>query len=243
MKILICDDDQAFAERLESFLAAKLPSDVRFYLCRNREQLMDLLSEKEEYDLLLMDICLEKEDGIRLARTVLEQAPWISVIFITGYPDLFYETVYLTVRPWGFVRKPVNKELLLTLIKQMIQEREKNMNDWICLKTRDGVRKVSVSEVRYIESHKHMLFFHGISGVLESYGKLGDLSAVLPDYFFHCHKSFLVNGHYIRSYQGDRFLLDDGTVIGISQARRKEIRKKFFRYLDQKPVFHGKRQQ
>lgn len=235
MKILVCDDDADFLQQLMCFLRTHLPSDIQLYDCRDREELMELLSEEEGFDLLLMDICLEKDDGIQLSRTILEQFPWTSVIFITGYPDLFYESVFLTVRPCGFVKKPVNEELLLALIDQIIQEKEEKVQDWILLKTRSGMKKVSASRIRYIESQKHMLFIHCGQEIWESYGKIKDTTAVLPDYFIHCHKSFLINAHCIQSYEGTYFILDDGTRIAISQARRKETRERFFRYLDQQP--------
>lgn len=235
MKILICDDDLNFAGNLEHFLSKKLPEGIQLYTCRDRNQLMDLLSEEAAFDLLLMDICLEQDNGIQLSKTILEQFPSTSVIFITGYPDLFYESVYLTVRPCGFIKKPVNQDLLLSLIRQIIQEKKENARDWILLKAKNGMKKISASKIRYVESQKHVLFIHSGAEILESYGRLSDIAAVLPDYFLHCHKSFLVNADYIHSYEGDHFLLDDGTHIGISQARRKEIRQKFFHYLDQQP--------
>lgn len=240
MKILICDDNFDFCKRLELFLAENLSPNIQFYTCQSREQLIKLLFAKNRFDLLLMDICLEQDNGIQLSKIILEQLPQTSVIFITGYPDLFYETVYLSVRPCGFLKKPVDKELLLSLIRQVIQERKKSANNWIYLKTRDGMRKVHISEIHYIESCKHTLIFHNYNEILESYGRLGDLSHVLPDYFFHCHKSFLVNARYIRNYNGTHFLLDDGTLIGISQTRRKTIRQKFFQYLDQQAAINFK---
>lgn len=235
MKILICDDDADFTVKLGQFLKEKLPRGIRLYTCQNREQLLELLSEEEGFDLLLMDICLEQDNGIQLSKKILEQFPQTSVIFITGYPDLFYETVYLTVRPCGFIKKPVKEDLLLTLIRQVMQEKEENTCDWILLKTKSSLEKISISRIRYIESQKHVFLVHCDDKILESYGRLSDMSAVLPDYFFQCHKSFLVNAHYIQSYEGDHFVLDDGTWIRISQTRRKEIRQKFFRYLDRQP--------
>lgn len=240
MKILICDDDLDFSKKLKSFLSENLPQNTHLYTCQNREQLMKLLSEKDQFDLLFMDICLKHDNGIQLSKFILEQFPWLSVIFITGYPDLFYEKIFLNIRPYGFLKKPVNKDLLLALTRQVIQERRQNSESWIYLKTRNGMRKVHITEIHYIESHKHLLIFHNHNEILESYGRLGDLSDMLPDYFFHCHKSFLVNAHYIRNYNGDHFLLDDGTLIGISQTRRKVIRQKFFQYLDQQAVINFK---
>lgn len=239
MKILICDDDYHFAEELKKYLLVELPADAQLYLCSDREELTGLLSAVKGIDLLLMDICLEQDDGILLSKKILEQFPEISVIFITGYPELFYETVYLSVRPCGFVKKPVNRGLLLSLVRQVIQEKQKENRDWIYLRTQGSVRKILPFSIRYIESQKHILHVHNDKEILESYGRIKDIFDLLPDYFFHCHKSFLVNAHYIQNYVGDHFVLDDGTHISISQTRRKMVRQQFFQYLDRQPMLRS----
>lgn len=235
IKLLICDDDLIFAEALRQFLSEKLPDTVRFQVCGDRNGLMKLLEENHHCDLLLMDICLEEDNGISLAKELLTCFPQMPVIFITGYPDLYYEKVFLSLRPYGFVKKPVNEQLLLTLIDRAAEEIRRTRQDsrqWILLKTKNGIEKISVAQIRYVESRKHMLIVHGIRNIWETYGRLGDMAAEMPDYFFYCHKSFLVNAHYIQSYEGSYFTLDDGSHISISQNRRKEIRMKFFEYLE-----------
>lgn len=229
MKILICDDDIIFAENLRQLLMRQLPDTTEYCVCQNRAQMI----RQEDFDLLLMDICLEEDDGIQLSKSILQKHPHASVIFITGYPDLYYEKVFLSVRPCGFIKKPVDEQLLLSLIRQIIQEKEEPSHDWIVVKTRNGRTKISISQILYAESQKHRLLIHMSSEILETYGKLSDMEAALPDTFFRCHKSFLINARHIKTYEGNRFVLDDGTYVEISQTRRKEIRQKFFRYLEQ----------
>lgn len=236
MRLLICDDDLVFAETLRRFLEENLPDTIRFQVCGDRNRLLKLFAGNNHCDLLLMDICLEEDNGICLAKELLTRFPQMPVIFITGYPDLYYEKVFLSLRPYGFVKKPVNKQLLLTLIRQAMEETRRTRQDarqWILLKTKNGMEKISVAQIRYVESQKHMLIVHGIRNTWETYGRLGDMASELPNYFFHCHKSFLVNAHYIQNYESSYFTLDDGSRISISQNRRKEIRVKFFGYLGQ----------
>ncbi len=236
MKFLICDEDLIFAEALGGFLEKTLPVCSKFQVCGDRSRLSELLEGNVHYDLLLMDICLEEDNGICLAKDILTCFPQMPVIFITGYPDLYYEKVFLTLRPYGFVRKPVDEQLLLTLIKQVTEEIRQTKRDsrqWILLKTKNGMEKIPLSQIRYVESQKHMLIVHGTQNTWETYGRLGDMASDMPDYFFHCHKSFLVNAHYIQSYEGRYFMLDNNIRVSISQNRRKEIRMKFFWYLDQ----------
>lgn len=53
-----------------------------------------------------------------LARRVTEKHAYLPVVFITGYAEQYYEDVFLSVRPAGFLSKPVKKELLFELIRR-----------------------------------------------------------------------------------------------------------------------------
>ncbi|MDY3765332.1 MAG: LytTR family DNA-binding domain-containing protein [Lachnospiraceae bacterium] len=236
MKILICDDNLSFTQELKQALTEQFTQQTQIYTCQDRQALLSLLSNEGEFDLLLMDICLIEDNGMQLARDILETYPKTAVIFITGYPDLYYEKVFLNVRPYGFVRKPVKKNLLFSLIHQCIEEREKTWNDCMVFKTKAGIQKIPVSTIWYLESQKHIVLIHTKSEVYETYGQLSSMQKMLPAYFLYCHKSFIVNAHYIRSYEGDRFYLKNGTSIPISQLRRKDTRIKFFQYLDEEKL-------
>lgn len=181
-----------------------------------------------------MDICLKEESGISLARELLERYSNIDVIFITGYPDLYYENVFLDVRPYGFLKKPVNEEILVSLIYKYYHERE---TFYYFFKTKNGLEKIKVLDIYYIESQKHKLFIHLKNEILETYGRLSELALSLPDYFLYCHKSFLVNAKMIKNYDGESFMLENREKIRISQLRQKEIRKKFMQFLDDENLF------
>ena len=232
MKILIVDDDLQFSESLQLLLHEGL-DEAAVSVCQCGEQLEERMEAEGPFDLLLMDIRLEGEDGIALARKMTEKYAHLPVVFITGYPEQYYEKVFLSVRPSGFLSKPVKKELLFELIHRLMQEKKEYEHQWLTVKTKSGVERLSVSGIIYLESEKHLLKIHSTSGIFEVYGRLTDLAEALPDSFFHCHKSFLVNASHIRSYERDRFVLLDGTCIPISQLRRGEIRRKFFHYLSQ----------
>ena len=236
MKLLICDDDPAFLEQIHVFLRRNLPDSFQLELTGGREELFGRLEADAAYDLLLMDIRLEERqedngNGIETARQVLEQYPQLPVIFITGYPDLYYERVFLSLRPWGFVKKPVNWELLLAVVQKCLREQEENKRQCLPVRTKKGVTQLPVREIRYVESQGHVLTVYMKGESHEAYGRIAELQKLLPAYFIHCHKSFLVNPVYIKSYENKVFVMEDGAKIPISQARRKEARQKFFDWL------------
>lgn len=231
MKILLCDDEITFLEEVRNFLRENLPGNAEICFSCNRQE-AEVLLENEEFDLLLMDICLEDDNGILVAKDLIEKYPYLPVIFITGYPDLYYEQVFLNMRPWGFVKKPVDKRLLLELIKKSIQEREHLLKQWLFVRTKSGYQKIPVQEIYYLESRKHTILIHLNDKVYETYGRISDMECRLPEWFIHCHKSYLVNARHVQSYQGGSFIMDNAVNIVISQSKRKETRQKFLDYLE-----------
>lgn len=230
MKVLLCDDDSMFLKEMEEVLKEYFKESMEIFRCTERVELLSYLNKEEKLDILLMDICLEQDDGILMAKDILKDYPDLSVVFVTGYPDLYYEKVFLDVRPYGFIKKPVDWELLIKLLKKLIREKEDPAN-WFFIKTKYEIKKVAVWDIYYMESHKHSVLIHTKKETYTMYGRLSDVEKGLPDHFFHCHKSYLVNAEHIRSYEGDRFWLDNDVEITISQSRRKEIRQKFFAWL------------
>lgn len=236
MRILICDDDTAFLSEMQEHLLTAMGPAFHIDVCNRPDELYGLLSSGR-YHLLLMDICLEGANGITLARNVLESWPSLPVIFITGYPDLYYEKVYLDVRPFGFVKKPVDWALLDSLIRQIDESRSQLPSSRLFVRTGGGLEAVELELILYIESHKHNLLIHTRDKTLVIYDKLDRIASKLPDHFFRCHKSFLVNAHYIRRYENNCFILEGGACIHISQLKAKSIRRQFMEYLEQRKLW------
>ncbi|MDQ9827094.1 LytTR family DNA-binding domain-containing protein, partial [Acinetobacter sp. 163] len=62
-------------------------------------------------------------------------------------------------------------------------------------------------------------------------GKLSDTANKLPDTtFIQIHKSYLINLNYISEYSADKVKMTDGTVLGISPSKKKEVKTKFMQY-------------
>ena len=62
-------------------------------------------------------------------------------------------------------------------------------------------------------------------------GKLSDTANKLPDTtFIQIHKSYLINLNYISEYSADKVKMTDGTVLGISPSKKKEVKAKFMQY-------------
>lgn len=53
---------------------------------------------------------------------------------------------------------------------------------------------------------------------------LKDMEAVLPEYYYRCHSSYIVNLRHVLSLSSHKITLDDGTEIPIASKRYSMIR-------------------
>ena len=66
-------------------------------------------------------------------------------------------------------------------------------------------------------------------GTNEFYGRLKDIIIDLSEDFIEIHQSYVINKEHVRRYTYEMVEMDDGTILTISQKKRKQIRKKVLR--------------
>jgi DNA-binding NarL/FixJ family response regulator len=82
LRVLIVDDDLAFAEGLEALLANDERIDVVARAANGTEALR--LAREQSPDLILMDIAMPRMDGVSAARRLQKTCPDARVVMLTG---------------------------------------------------------------------------------------------------------------------------------------------------------------
>ena len=87
MHILVCDDDAAFAARMDEYISEWFRAreiQVQSTVCTSGEQLL-ATPELEHYQLAFLDVDLKTTDGIALGRKLRQAAPDIVLVYISAY--------------------------------------------------------------------------------------------------------------------------------------------------------------
>ncbi|MDO4294196.1 MAG: LytTR family DNA-binding domain-containing protein [Eubacteriales bacterium] len=228
MKIAVCDDDQLFLSYIKQLLYI---NGHRECVCYESAQALEEAAGSGllHCDVLLMDICLE-DDGIQTAKRVRAHFPDIRIIFISGYAKSHFETVFLTLRPDGFLEKPLKEDLLLELLARMEEENKSRM---VSVPNGRGKILLAPEQILFLESSRRKILVHTPDRTLSFYGSMDAAQEKMPSWFIRCHKSFLVNPQYIMSYLPGQFILKDGRIIRISQSRSIRTREEFLSYMGQ----------
>lgn len=119
LNILICDDDYGSIRYLQDKISRELEVLHSIEICTSEDELLQYIRrEKSRIDVLLVDIKLEKENGIEVAAMIKQKLPGLKVIFVTGYKEEYSEILFLSIKPFGILGKPVNSEILVSLLRQ-----------------------------------------------------------------------------------------------------------------------------
>lgn len=165
--ILIVEDEFIIAENLNAILeeagynVVGIATDVNETL---------ILLKNHKVDLLLLDINLNQAvDGVQIAHIINTDFS-IPFIFVTAFVDKATIQRVKYTKPYGYVTKPyteidiqisINLALSrfndLTMAKSLQTETQED-DEPIFIKTDNGLRKIRISEIRWIEAYDYYSF-------------------------------------------------------------------------------------
>jgi DNA-binding NtrC family response regulator len=118
-KILLIDDDRIFLNAITALImTVRIDIAVDTALCAEAGL---LLVGVTDYDAIISDFRMPGLDGLRLVRECKRLRPSTPVVLVTGYGDQDVEAKALHLGAYAFIHKPVQPDVLLSLIDRAIQ--------------------------------------------------------------------------------------------------------------------------
>ena len=188
-------------------------------------------SYKADYDLILMDIAMRFMDGMAAAEKIRELDQEVVIIFITNMPQFVMKGY--AVDALDYVLKPVNYFAFSQRIERAISRMSRRREQYFTVPVRGGIRKLSVSNILYVEVQDHDLLFHTRNESILTRGSLAEVEAKLGNAgFFRCNKYCLVNLAFADSLQGIDLVVA-GEHIQVSRAKKKAMLDALNNYLNE----------
>ncbi len=119
-KILVIDDDDYIRSMISLLLEKERYHPIE---AENGEEAIKILREGDNMinvGLILTDIRMPKMDGLQYIDFLIEQAPGIPVVVITGYPDKQMEINLKAKGVKKYMVKPIEKQRLLETVREMV---------------------------------------------------------------------------------------------------------------------------
>lgn len=123
MKILIADDNKRVRELLKRLLLSSI-QHVEFVESTNGEETVECYL-REKPDLVLMDIVMDRLDGLKATRKILSLEKTAKIIIVSQLPEDEYRQEAIEVGALEFI----NKENLSALTEVVNRLFEKNISE------------------------------------------------------------------------------------------------------------------
>lgn len=229
------DENESLEHILDCLRQFEEEEGVEFLTSVFRDGIDFISGYRPVYDIVFMDIEMPMLNGMSTAKKLRGIDPSVSLVFVTRlrqYALLGYE-----VDAVGYLLKPLEYFAFHRQVKKIMDRNRFLETEDFMIKTVDGMAKIDIDKIMYVEINGHYLLYHMTDGEYKAYGQISALAQSLPqDRFFRCHKSFLVHLKYVKKIEKSSVLIGN-EEIPIGRPHKKELMDKLNLYIGR--TLHG----
>lgn len=229
LNALICDDEINCCKEIEIYLT-KYCSEHKIpltYDCFTDSAEVDKIETK--YDIAFLDIELNGNSGIELAKKLKERNKRIIIFFITNYQK--YVDDAMNLYALRFLEKPLDYTRFYGGLDRAIELINEDVVE-VPLSKDDRIIILPASDIMYIETLNHKTEVVTVSEAHQSKNLMDSWDRTLNHKsFYRVHKSFILNLDYIKEYQRKEVIMKNGKLVPISYRNQAVFRKVFYEYL------------
>ena len=182
-----------------------------------------------EFDLVFLDIEMPGISGMETARELRSLDDSVGIIFTTNLAQ--YALQGYEVEAIDFIVKPVSPFTLRQKLNKARRILSRRQEGNLLVTTEDGLMRLTVSEIHYVEKNKNYLCYHTEKGEYKERGTIKELKGRLEGYgFAECISGCLVNLKYVSYIEIDRIRLG-GVSLPISRGMRKSFMMEYLKFI------------
>ncbi|MCI8300768.1 MAG: response regulator transcription factor [Lachnospiraceae bacterium] len=233
INIAVCDDEKCMAEKIEKMAEnffRKKHTEISIIKYSSGE---GLLKSNERTEILFLDIGMRGMDGIETARRLRGNGYDGFLIFITVLKEMVFQS--FEVQPFDYLVKPVQEEHFEKTMERLVRSMQDRISpEKVNLLVQKGCERniISFQELVCCEIIDRKVYLYLASGeVIDYYESIEKLEKKLDGRFFRCHRSYLINLNYLKSYRNSTAYMANGKEIPVSRLRSKEFSKVILQYM------------
>lgn len=228
--IAIVEDEIEYASEFQDYLQKyEEANDVRFKVSMYRDGAEIAENYEPVYDLILMDIEMPRMNGMEAAGRIREKDSEVVIVFITNLASFAirgYEVGAL-----DFVMKPVNYYTFSMKITRALKRVKQKEQHSILINLLDGVKRIEIQKIYYIEVQNRMLHYHTSEGEYVIRGTMQSVEQALAPYsFVRCNHWYIVNLRHVREVRKNIVVVGK-TELEISRRNRTPFLKELTEYV------------
>ena len=222
-KIAIVEDENLQAEYIMMLInkwSKQYDAIIQLDAYKNAEEFLFKMEDGLGYDLLLLDIQLDKMSGISLAKHLRDINDDVKIIFTTAIKDYVFDGYDLDAV--NYLIKPIKYDKLtksLNKVYAMLSDNE----DYIII---DNI-KYFTSKILYFEAIGHNTKCVCMADEYMLKINITRLENTLSDLFYKCHRSYIVNIHKVKQIKRQDIIMDNGIIVPLSRGNVSTMNKRF----------------
>lgn len=230
LKIAVCDDNRIDQDYVIGFLCNWAEENNRIIEIRtffSAEEFLFQYAEEKDFHILVLDIEMEKMNGVELAKKLREDNRDIQILFVTGFPD--YMSEGYEVDALHYLMKPVTQEKIFAVLNKAVVNL-KTVENHIFLQVNGEMIKLITGNIFYVEVFSHSCILYTTDGAIETKISISELEQKFGRDFIRVHRSYLVNLEQIKKIAKTEIVLENGSVVPLSRRKYTDVNMAFIRH-------------
>lgn len=232
IRVAVVDDEKIFTDQLREYLeryGRESGNEIRMTFFSDGDEIAENYSG--DYDIILMDIQMRFMDGMSAAEKIRKKDQEVIIMFITNMTQ--YAIRGYEVDALDYIVKPVEYFAFSQKLGRAIERMKRRDQHFISIPIEDGVQKLEIAGIYYIESRGHTLVYETKAGSFDSRGTMKELEEILLPYgFFRSNKGYLVNMRHVDGIK-DGCCMIQGHNLPISRVKRKPFMEALVNYMSE----------
>ncbi len=235
VRIGICDDESFFRGELEKLVSVYANETEQKLEMKSYDAAKtlaeDVLSEKEIFHMLFLDVEMDEMSGMDAAKKLRESGYEGIICFVTGKDQ--YALDAFSVEAIGYLRKPAKyQDVKRMMQKALVQisyqwDEAEAKKRYLEITTQNEKMMIDIRQILYVEKRRNQCVIHLEDAEMVCYETLKSLYDRLDKRnFCFTHQGFIVNFDKIKEVKKDIVCLGAGREIPVSRRYQNELREK-----------------
>ena len=228
-RIAICDDEKSSAacavELLEKYKNAHPKIEMSVDVFYTSLDLLDA-SEKRPFDIYLLDIYIDKLNGIEIADTLRKNNDGAEIIFMTS-SNAFYKEAF-RIHAAHYLEKPILEPDFFDAMDRVCTVEDIH---YLTVRESGEVSKINIDDILYIESEDH---YKRIVTVDKSYFVRSTMQALADEinceYFHALGMKTIINLKKVLKITKDIVSMDDGAEFTVPRGTYRSLSELVLKY-------------
>lgn len=228
--IAIVEDEKEYAEQLQTFLKQyEGEHNVKFKVTVFEDGAEILEDYQPIYDLILLDIEMPEVNGMDAADQIRKKDQEVVMMFITNIAS--YAIRGYEVGALDYVMKPITYYGFAMRLGRALKRVQQNEQKAVLLPLSDGVKKLQIQQIYYVEVQNRILHFYTDEGEYTIRGTMQKVEESLRGHSFaKCNHWYMVNLRHVTEVRKNIAVVA-GHELEISRRNRTPFMKALAEYV------------